>query len=141
MHESCAIPYRRTHLGVEFCLISEAKVNRWEFPKVIERGDFRPDMLLDEVASSAGAGGVLESGQPLAEFVAARGGESRHTTAYLMRVTSVRDTWPQQSARRRLWCLAEEARVRLRRKPMRRLIDIALQTVTDEGAAVATSGG
>jgi hypothetical protein len=139
MHESCAIPYRRTHLGVEFCLISEAKINRWEFPKVVQRGDFQPDELLDEVATSAGAAGVLERDEPLAEFVAARGGESKHTTAFLMRVTSVRDNWPQQPARRRLWCLAEEARMRLRRKPMRRLIDIALQAVASPGATVASS--
>jgi hypothetical protein len=139
MHESCAIPYRRTHSGIEFCLISQVRVNRWEFPKMPGRGDFLPDMLLDEAANSAGIDGVLVGEEPLAEFVAARAGESRHTSAYLLHVTTVRESWPQQSSRRRLWCLAEEARVRLRRKPMRRLIDVALQIIGSEGNVAATT--
>ena len=129
MQECCAIPYRRTQLGVEFCLISRVKVNRWEFPKLSRREDFSSRALLDEVAKSVGADGELETDEPLAEFVASRCGESCRTSAYLMRVTGVKEQWPEQEARRRLWCLAEEARIRIRRKPLRRFIDLALRQV------------
>jgi len=137
MQEFCAIPYRRTHLGVEFCLVSQVKVNRWEFPKLPRKGEFSARALLDQVLVSAGAGGQLDANEPLAEFEASRSGESCHTSAYLMRVTTVTDDWPERPARRRLWCLAEEARMRLRRKPLRRLIDIALQTVNDAARPAA----
>ena len=140
MHERCAVPYRRTQLGVEFCLVSQAKVNRWEFPKLSRPDEFSPQALLAEVSAAAGAEGELADEQPLSEFVASRAGEACRTSAYLMRVTNVRDHWLQESNRRRLWCLAEEARVRLRRKPMRRLIDIALHAVDDHRtAAISTS--
>ena len=128
-HESCVIPYRFTRSGVEFCLVSEARVNRWEFPRVRPNGDASPATLLAEVAVSAGVIGHLEGDDPVAEFVAARCGSPCRTTAYLMHVTKLDEVWPQQPGRRRLWCLAEEARARLRRKPWRRLIDVALQTL------------
>ena len=62
-------------------------------------------------------------------FDAARGNEARRVTAYLMQVTLIEDDWPGQATHRRLWCLAEEARARLRRKPLRRFIDLALRAV------------
>ena len=139
-HESCVVPYRLTHLGVEFCLVSEAKVNRWEFPKVRGEQDVAARALLDEVAASAGATGDLQGDGPMAQFVAARGGAPCRTSAYLMRVTIVSDSWPQQAARRRLWCLAEEARARLRRKPWRRLVDLALQSVDPRRHRTGTNG-
>jgi hypothetical protein len=127
--ESCVIPYRLTHLGIEFCLVSEARVNRWEFPRLRAGGDMSPLALLDEAATSAGVMGHLETDDPIAEFVAARSGAPCRTTAYLMHVTKFDEVWPHEPGRRRLWCLAEEARARLRRKPWRRLIDVALQTL------------
>ncbi len=139
-HESCVIPYRVTHFGVEFCLVSEAKINRWEFPKVCGEREVATRALLDEVASCAGATGNLEGDGPLAQFVAARAGAPCCTSAYLMHVTDVDDTWPQQSTRRRLWCLAEEARARLRRKPWRRLVDLALQSVAPRRHQLMTNG-
>jgi hypothetical protein len=120
---------------VEFCLVCELSGNRWEFPKTHVNGDSsRHAELLDGAAARAGLRGQVDGEGPLDEFVAARGDEARRVTAYLMRVTSVLDQWPLQSTHRRLWCLAEEARVRLRRKPLRRFIDIALRAVGLGGA-------
>jgi hypothetical protein len=135
--EACAVPYRLSHLGVEFCLVSEVKVNRWEFPKISNQGgQFSANELLAQVVAAAGAGGQLNVDKPLAQFASARKGAARCTSAYLMHVTLVDDKWPQQAGRRRLWCLAEEARARLRRKPLRRLIDLALHSLkTDESDA------
>ncbi|MEX0978127.1 MAG: hypothetical protein WDZ48_04715 [Pirellulales bacterium] len=56
---------------------------------------------------------------------------------YLMRVDHVDDAWPCDKSHRRLWCLAEEARVRIRRKPLRRFIDLALQGMSKRATASA----
>jgi hypothetical protein len=130
VHESCVVPYRLTDLGIEFCLVSQIAGNRWEFPKTETNGDDGAgETLLDRAAAGAGLKGQLQGESPLDAFVAARGNLARRVTAYLMHVTTVDDDWPKQSTHRRLWCLAEEARVRLRRKPLRRFIDVALRSV------------
>jgi hypothetical protein len=48
---------------------------------------------------------------------------------FLMHVEDVSDHWPREDSHRRLWCLPEEARLRIRRKPLRRFIDLALQNL------------
>ncbi len=58
-------------------------------------------------------------------------------TGYLMQVSAVANEWPLMHQYRRLWCLAEEARVRIRRKPLRRFIDLALHSDEVLAAAVA----
>lgn len=129
-HESCVVAFRETERGVEFCLVNHGGANRWEFPKTSTEGDgASPQFLLETVAGGAGLRGHLRSEEPLDAFVAARGNESRSVTAYLMCVTRVDDESPADTRGRRLWCLAEEARARLRRKPFRRFIDLALRNV------------
>jgi hypothetical protein len=124
-------------MGVEFCLVSEVKVNRWEFPKIAAQdGQFSPNELLAHVSATAGAGGQLNVDRPLAQFASARNGSARSMSAYLMHVTMLDDNWPRHSSHRRLWCLAEEARARLRRKPLRRLIDLALHSLKNEASDV-----
>lgn len=134
LHESCVVPYRRTARGVEFCLLSQVTANRWEFPKAETDGDGpSTDEVLEKTAMDAGLRGHLDSDDPLDAFLSSRGNESRSMTAYLMEVTGTDDEWPKQSTHRRLWCLAEEARARLRRKPLRRFIDCALRLVGQAG--------
>ncbi len=130
LHESCLVPYRETERGIEFCLVSKASANRWEFPNAPTDGRSpHQQLLLDHAADGAGLRGHLEADCPFDAFVATRGNESRSVSAYLMRVTRTDDVWPKQDSQRRLWCLAEEARARLRRKPLRRFIDLALRMV------------
>jgi len=83
---------------------------------------------LEQLAESLGFQGTVRNGEPLGHFEAARGSESRTMTGYLMQVTEVANEGTWQGKYRRLWCLAEEARVRIRRKPLRRFIDMALHS-------------
>jgi hypothetical protein len=136
LRENCLIAYRHTDQGIEFCLISQAAGSRWEFPKAESNGENAAQgELLSQAAAAAGLGGKWQGDNPLDAFVAARGNEARHTTAYLMQVTHVDDVWPRQDTHRRLWCLPEEARVRLRRKPLRRFIDLALRSLDGTSGA------
>jgi hypothetical protein len=142
LRECCVVPYRVTSSGTEFCLLTPISENRWEFPKIRldDSDDCRP-ALLDEAAQGAGLRGPIDSGEPLGSFVASRGSETRSMHGYLMRADHVDDPWPKQSSHRRLWCLAEEARVRIRRKPLRRFIDLALRSLSDGSSPVATGNG
>jgi hypothetical protein len=133
LRECCVVPYRQTTSGTEFCLLTPISENRWEFPKVRLEASVDCDAnALGQAAKSAGLQGDVATREPLGSFVATRGNETRSMDGYLMRVERVDDPWPAQQNYRRLWCLAEEARVRIRRKPLRRFIDLALRSVTGE---------
>jgi hypothetical protein len=135
LRECCVVPFRVTSSGTEFCLLTPISENRWEFPKVrLEETGECDAAALSEAAKGAGLRGHVTSDEPLGSYVASRGNETRSMQGYLMRVDRVDDPWPQQESHRRLWCLAEEARVRIRRKPLRRFIDLALRSV-GEGAS------
>jgi hypothetical protein len=126
-HDCCLVPYRLSDAGVEFCLVTPIAETRWTFPHIpadVSNGSV--ETLLEPTAASLGLRGELQGSEPLGNFVATRGNEARNTSGYLMRVTQIEDTWPNQSVQRRRWCLAEEARIRIRRKPLRRFIDLAL---------------
>lgn len=130
LHECCVVPYRRTQFGVEFCLVTPISENRWEFPKISLDADGAPSAeLLEKASARVGLKGQLQTGEPLGHFEAKRGNEARSMTGYLMHVVEFTETWPQQKTHKRLWCLAEEGRVRIRRKPLRQFIDLALHCV------------
>jgi hypothetical protein len=129
VHEACVIPYRLTNSGIQFCLVSPLVDNRWGFPKIAlpaEAGALSAHLA--RLAESLGIEGLVRVDEPLGHFEAARGSESRSMTGYLMHVSEVANEWPLMHQYRRLWCLAEEARVRIRRKPLRRFIDRALHS-------------
>jgi hypothetical protein len=135
LRECCVVPYRITSSGTEFCLLTPQAENRWEFPKVRLSGDSECDAAhLGQAASSAGLRGSVAADEPLGSFVASRGNETRSMQGHLMRVDHSDDSWPHAERYRRIWCLPEEARVRIRRKPLRRFIDLALQSVAQSPA-------
>lgn len=140
LNECCVVPYRLTGSGAEFCLVTPMTENRWEFPKIRVEPEAACDSdALDEAAREAGLEGHVASDNPLGSFVATRQQETRSMVGFLMRVDRVEDSWPRQQSHRRLWCLAEEARIRIRRKPLRRFIDLALRNLND-GPDAARNG-
>src|SRR5438445_4935908 len=128
LHEACVVPYRVTGIGVEFCLVTPIAENRWEFPKItIDAENSRPLELLEHAAVSTGLRGQLTSDEPLGQYASARGNEARTMVAFLMRVAEVDESWPLENSYRRRWCLAEEARARIRRKPLCGFIGASLR--------------
>jgi hypothetical protein len=129
-HENCVVPYRVTELGIEFCLVATARQSRWEFPKLaMEPECFSREAILVEAMGMLGLHGALQADAPLGEFTTSRGEECRSTTGYLMRVEQIDDPSLGQPETKRRWCLAEEARVRIRRKPLRGFVDLALRAI------------
>lgn len=128
LNECCVVPYRITAYGLEFCLVTPNSENRWEFPKVRLTRNEVAAKSKDQAAGMAGLIGEISS-ESIGSYVASRKNETRSMVGFLMRVDEALEAWPKQKSHRRLWCMAEEARVRIRRKPLRRFIDLALQSV------------
>jgi hypothetical protein len=136
IHESCVVPYRVSELGIEFCLVANSRQSRWEFPKLaMDPECFSREAILVEAMGTIGLYGALLGDAPLGEFTTSRGEECRSTTGFLMRVEQIDEPSAGSSDTKRRWCLAEEARVRIRRKPLRGFIDLALRAIPVEGPA------
>ena len=90
-------------------------------------GESGADAALRQATQEAGLDCAVEVEQPLDEFLPSKGEDADAVTAFLVRVDSEQETWPSWRSKRRRWCLPEEARGRIRRKPMRRLIDLAVR--------------
>jgi hypothetical protein len=130
LRECCLVPYRVAAFGVEFCLVTPVSQNRWEFPKIsLDAQSASCSASLDQLAAGVGLNGHIHAREALGHFIARRGNEERSMTGYLMQVTEILEAWPERATQKRLWCLAEEGRVRIRRKPLRQFIDLALHAV------------
>jgi len=141
LHEFCVIPFRRGPAGLEFCLVSNISDGRWEFPRAAIDPDLPPAHRIAELADAVGLRGRAFDGEPLGEFHSARAERARVVTAYLLEVRGVSDTWPLQNDVRRRWCYPEEARVRIRSKPLRHLIDVALRSAIVRNELGAPTAG
>ena len=123
----CAVPYRFRNGRPEFCLIARNGDSRWDFPRGrISMGESRHSAALHRAQEMAGLHCEIAVEEPLDEFSASKVDEAQHITAFLVSAQDEDGTSSPNSHRRR-WCFAEEAKVRIRRKPVRRLIDFAVR--------------
>lgn len=121
---ACAVPFRWRDGRAEFLLVTPAGETAWRFPNAefaIETGEDQP--LSAPVGDEIGLRGAL-SDVPLGEFALARSDGADVVVAYLMEVAH--DESGACPHLRTRWCLPEEARIRIRRKPLRRLVDAAV---------------
>ena len=123
-----AVVFRQGADKPEFCLVSPENDGRWEF--LIER------ISDGESAFTAAVRGVAlgllltaqADSQELDCFRFGRSGSPAVAAAVLVKVECAPAGQPTLRSR---WCLAEEARARIRRKPIRRLIDLALRRIAE----------
>jgi 8-oxo-dGTP pyrophosphatase MutT (NUDIX family) len=128
-HEACAVPFRLREQRIEFCLVSAERSSRWEFPHTLIAENETPDQAARRcVMEQAGLPSHAEKQEQLDDFKTTQNERRVRFTAYLLEVDSAGSTKSQHRVR---WCFAEEARARIRRKPMRRLIDLAMRRQTD----------
>jgi hypothetical protein len=110
---------------MEFCIVSPPGTTLWEFPYA----RIRPKELASKAAvrcaeKKTGAVCRRRSRKPLDRFSTKHKKRAIVFSAFLLNMK----TEPATAATgRSRWCYAEEARARIRRKPMRRLIDLALR--------------
>jgi hypothetical protein len=126
---ACAVLYRLREARPEFCLVA-SRGKKFELPQI----SIRPKEPITRAAlraarSKAGLDCKRADPMPLDQFSAIQ--NDRHTHFISVLVAAPRASEPLASARCR-WCFAEEARARIRRKPMRRLIDLAVRRLDAE---------
>jgi hypothetical protein len=127
------IPYRRQEKVVEFCLFVFPHQRDWDFPQTLApaEADEQTSRLLVP-CEEAGVGGRVDE-IPLGQFEASRGDVTEAVTAFLVEVTEADDDENDSRIPRRRWCRLEEAKLRIRRKPLRRLLDIAQRRLNQNG--------
>jgi hypothetical protein len=128
VEEVCVVPFRTENGRPEFCLVSVSDDSRWDFPRApVLPDELRHVTALRAALEIAGVECELELPGPLDQFSASKVESAKTITAFLVRVETENGEHSVGTGYRRRWCFAEEARVRIRRKPIRRFIDLALR--------------
>jgi hypothetical protein len=123
--QACGVPYRIRDDRVEFCLVSAQRSNRWEFPHTPIGADESPLEAACRCAlEHIGLVCLSATQEPLDDVLATQNRQLVRLVAFQLEVSPTKET---DAGHRIRWCLPEEARARIRRKPMRRLIDLALR--------------
>jgi len=126
VEQSCAVPYRLRNGRPEFCLVSLNNDSRWDFPRgLVPSGEPSHLVAMRYAEDMAGLNCEAVGNEPLDEFAASKIDKAERVTAFLVSVQG--EDVAVANSRRRRWCFAEEAKVRIRRKPVRRLIDLAVR--------------
>ena len=128
VEEVCVVPFRTENGRPEFCLVSVSDDSRWDFPRAsVLPDELRHVTALRAALEIAGVECKLELPGPLDQFSASKVESAKTITAFLVRVETENGKHSVGTGYRRRWCFAGEARVRIRRKPIRRFIDLALR--------------
>jgi 8-oxo-dGTP pyrophosphatase MutT (NUDIX family) len=107
--QAASIPLRMRDGRVEVLLITTRGRRRWIIPKgVIDPGRSAEQTAADEAFEEAGVRGRLDP-VPLGTYEYGKWGGTCRVTVYLMRVTEVIDSWPEQADRERRWVAVDEA--------------------------------
>jgi 8-oxo-dGTP pyrophosphatase MutT (NUDIX family) len=126
VREACAVAYRLVQGRVQFCLLLIPGDSRWEFPHGPIVDDEPPaDTALRLSHELTGLECEFCGGEPIGSFEFVSGGLRRIVTAFLLKCVTDPPVSTADDARRRQWFLPEEARARLRRKPMRLIATVA----------------
>jgi phosphohistidine phosphatase len=109
IEQACAIPFRDTRDGREFCLITSIRNGRWGFPKgIIDPGETPEQTALKEAHEEAGLAGHIV-GPSLGSYTYQKWSSDLRVQVYLMEITQVSDKWDEAEVRKRRFCDAEEA--------------------------------
>src|SRR3989442_1112724 len=95
VRQAGAIPVK----GDQVCLVTTSNGRRWVIPKgIIDPGHSKAEAALEEAWEEAGVAGALLP-QPVGSYLYDKNGRVHHVTVFVLRVTDVLDTWPEQALR------------------------------------------
>jgi 8-oxo-dGTP pyrophosphatase MutT (NUDIX family) len=133
IRQVCAIPFRRSADGWQFCLITSLKKRRWIYPKgIIDPGESIEQTAVKEAYEEAGLYGCLV-GQPLGSYADAKWGTTLDVTVVLLEVTRCDLQWPESHLRQRRWADAAEASGLVSREALQRFTALAIDALNDRG--------
>lgn len=91
------------------CLVTSRSGRRWVIPKgQIDPGHTPGEAALVEAWEEAGLVGTLDP-EPVGTYVYEKLGRTHHVLVYRMAVTEAHETYPEVSARQRVWATVDEA--------------------------------
>lgn len=136
-YQLCLIGYRRHGGRLQFRLVTQPGLSRWSFPEMLVDGT---ELLagLRTLAEQAGVVLVERRLERLGEVDSTRRDNYEQLVAVLAEVDELAEAVELAEAAdapwRSRWCFAEEARVRIRRKPLRRLVDQAVRRIEEQAS-------
>jgi 8-oxo-dGTP pyrophosphatase MutT (NUDIX family) len=114
IRQAAVVPYRIRNARIEIALVTRSSGNGWIVPKgTVNAGEESRDAALREAEEEAGLVGVLAR-RPLGRYYYVNSSGPCHVDVYLMRVTEVREQWPEDRVRRRRWMRVTDAEAILR---------------------------
>jgi 8-oxo-dGTP pyrophosphatase MutT (NUDIX family) len=118
MNQSGVIPI---HNGRVF-MVSSRSGRRWVFPKgQIDPGHTPGEAALIEAWEEAGLVGTLDP-EPVGSYLYEKLGCAHHVLLFRMRVSEVRDVWPERGFRERVWITVDDAINRADEPSLRELL-------------------
>jgi 8-oxo-dGTP pyrophosphatase MutT (NUDIX family) len=119
VRQAAAIPFK----GDQLCLVTSRSGKRWVVPKgTMEPGKTSGEIALQEAWEEAGLTGVLHR-EPVGTYLYEKLGSTHHVVVYVMRVTEVAGTWPEDSFRQREWLSIAEALERIEDEGLREIVE------------------
>ncbi|HEY8503871.1 MAG TPA: NUDIX hydrolase [Gemmataceae bacterium] len=108
--------------GGKVCLVTSRTRGRWVIPKgVIDPGRSAGEAALIEAWEEAGLAGTLAP-EPLGSYLYEKWGAVCHVVVFRMRVTEVRDRWPEHAERQRCWLPPAEAAEHVEEEDLRAIL-------------------
>ena len=107
--QAAAVPYRVRDGRAEVLLVTSRKRGRWIVPKGdVERGATPAETARAEAFEEAGVAGTVRP-EPVGRYRHGRGRRAALVEAYLLRVESEAEAWPERDERARRWVPAPAA--------------------------------
>ncbi len=124
LRQAGSIPFRLVDGGdVEFLLITSKKGN-WIFPKGIIEKDETPAMTAEkETREEAGIEGEV-IGESVGSYEYSKWDRELHVEMFILRYRG-EVTWEEADFRERRWCSYAEASELLKRRSLKKLLDVA----------------
>lgn len=121
--QAAALPLRDDQI----CLVQSRSGKRWLLPKgKLERGQSHQEAAILEAWQEAGVLGMLDP-EPVGSYRYWKRGRWHEVVVFMLHVTHVANTWPEQSWRPRHWLPTDEAIEQVSDAALRRLIESGLQ--------------
>jgi 8-oxo-dGTP pyrophosphatase MutT (NUDIX family) len=118
IRQAAAIPVKSGQL----CLVTSRSGKKWVIPKgCFEPGKTASEIALQEAWEEAGLTGVLQS-EPVGSYLYEKFGTVHHVIVFVMRVTDVAETWPEDAFRERNWVSFDEAIERIDDRGLREVV-------------------
>jgi 8-oxo-dGTP pyrophosphatase MutT (NUDIX family) len=104
------------------CMVTSRGGRRWVFPKgQIEPGHTPGEAALLEAWEEAGLVGSLEP-EPVGSYIYEKDGCTHHVLLFMMRVSEIREVWPERGFREREWVTVFDAINRVDEPSLRELL-------------------